>query len=87
MDYSLVYTKEALKDLPKLKAANLSDKVQYLCTSHQQDPKHFYCKKLIGKLSNKYSIRINIRHRLIYEILEDEKSIKILKFWGHYDDN
>ena len=85
--YSIVYTKIALNDIPKLKAAGLEEKtkalIELLRENPYESPPPF--KKLKGELSGAYSRRINIQHRLVYEIIENEKTVKILKLWTHYD--
>jgi toxin YoeB len=85
--YSIVYTKIVLNDIPKLKAAGLEEKtkalIELLRENPYQSPPPF--KKLKGELSDAYSRRINIQHRLVYEIIENEKTVKILKLWTHYD--
>ena len=75
-----------LSDL-NLKYAKLDVKTECLCNLLQSNPLPPNSKKLSGDLKGKYSIRINLKHRLIYEIFEEEKAIKILSLWNHYDDN
>lgn len=84
--YKIVYTKAAVKDIPKLKAAHLDIKAKALIevikeNPYQKPPRY---EKLIGDLEGLYSRRINIRHRLVYEIFESEKIIKIISLWTHY---
>ena len=85
--YSIVYAKKAAKDVPKLKAAKLDAKAKALIDlireSPFQSPPPY--EKLQGDLQGTYSRRINIRHRLVYEVLEEEKTVKILSIWTHYD--
>lgn len=83
--YTLIYTKKAIKDIQSLKAAKLADKVEELCRSLVVNQIPFYSKQLSGDLKGKHSIRINLQHRLVYEILEQEKLIKILSMWSHYE--
>jgi toxin YoeB len=83
--YTLEYTKQAVKDIQKLKAAKLGNKGQALCTMLALDSTPVCSKELYHDLKGKRSIRINIQHRLVYEILEDKKIIKILSMWGHYE--
>ena len=83
--YTLSYTKKAIKDIQSLKAAKLADKVEDLCRSLVENPMQLYSKQLSGDLKGKRSIRINLQHRLVYEILESEKIIKILSMWSHYE--
>lgn len=84
--YKIVYTKAAVKDIPKLKAAHLDIKAKALIevikeNPYQKPPRY---EKLVGDLEGLYSRRINIRHRLVYEIFESEKIIKIISLWTHY---
>mgnify|MGYP001028437088 CR=1 FL=1 len=87
MSWTLVYTKQAQKDARKLAAAGLKDKAQELLRIISQDPFQNPppYEKLIGDLSGAYSRRINIQHRLVYQILRSEKTIKILRLWTHYE--
>ena len=84
--YTVVYTKKAVKDIPLLKAAGLDGKaralIEILRSDPFQNPPPF--EKLQGDLSGAYSRRINIKHRLIYQILENEKTVKIISLWTHY---
>lgn len=85
--YRLFYTKRATADIPKLKAAKLDRKARALLDLIHIDP--FQTpppfEKLQGDLQGAYSRRINIKHRLAYEVLEDERTVKILSLWTHYD--
>lgn len=85
--YLILYTKHALKDAKKIKATHLEEKVVELLEIIQVDPfkKPPNYEKLIGNLKGAYSRRINIQHRLVYEVLEDSKTIKILRMWSHYE--
>jgi len=87
VSWTLVYTKQAQKDARKLAAAGLKDKAQELLRIISQDPFQNPppYEKLIGDLSGAYSRRINIQHRLVYQILRSEKTIKILRLWTHYE--
>lgn len=78
--YRVVLTKQAMKDLPKLKAARLADKAQSLLAIIEQDPYQNPppYEKLLGKLKGYYSRRINYQHRLVYEVDEDEKKVRVL---------
>lgn len=85
--YRIVYTKKAVKDIPKLKAAGLAPKAKALIelvkeNPYQNPPSY---EKLQGDLQGAYSRRINRQHRFVYEIIEAEKTIKILSLWTHYD--
>ena len=85
--YQLLYTKAAQKDAKNLNAAGLKDKalliLEIIAINPFQNPPPY--EKLIGDLAGAYSRRINIQHRLVYEVLEAEKIVKVLKLWTHYD--
>ena len=85
--WRVVFTKQALKDAKKLNAAGLRSKdetlIDILRENPYQTPPPF--EKLIGDLSGAYSRRINIQHRLIYQILDDEKAVKVIRMWIHYE--
>lgn len=87
MNWQLVYTKQAQKDAQKLAAAGLKDKAKALLAVVQDNP--FQTpppyEKLIGDLAGAYSRRINIQHRLVYQVLQDERVVKVLRLWSHYD--
>ncbi|MEI6068243.1 MAG: Txe/YoeB family addiction module toxin [Methylococcaceae bacterium] len=87
VSWALFYTKQAQKDAKKLAAAGLKDKalqlIEILKTDPFQNPPPF--EKLVGNLSGAYSRRINIQHRLIYEVLTHDKQIKVLRLWTHYE--
>ena len=85
--WQLYYTKQAQKDARKLASSGLKNKAQELLTIIQADPYQNPppYEKLVGDLSGAYSRRINIQHRLVYQVLEKEKSIKVLRLWSHYD--
>lgn len=86
MSWRLVYTKAAQKDASLLAAAGLKDKARSLLEVLEADP--FQSpppfEKLVGDLAGAYSRRINIRHRLVYEVLVDERVVKVLRMWSHY---
>lgn len=85
--YTLVFTKQAQKDALKLKHINLKEKTQKLLDILQENPwkNPPPYEKLIGDLEGCHSRRINIQHRLIYEVFEKEKMIKVLRMWSHYE--
>jgi toxin YoeB len=87
MGYLIVFTKRAEKDARKLEQAGLDSKAKTLLkimkTDPYQNPPSY--EKLVGDLSGQYSRRINIKHRLIYVVLEKEKKIKVLSMWTHYE--
>jgi len=85
--WALYYTKQAQKDARKLASSGLKDKAQELLRvlendPHQNPPPY---EKLVGDLTGAYSRRTNILHRLVYQVLEDEKAIKVLRLWTHYE--
>ena len=83
--WRVVYTKQARKDAKKLPAVNLRSKaeklIEILRNNPYQTPPPF--EKLIGDLTGAYSRRINIQHRLVYQILDDEKVVKVIRMWTH----
>ena len=85
--YRIVYRKKVLKDIPKIKAIKLESKVKRLIEiikqNQFQNPPPY--EKLVGDLEGAYSRRINVQHRLVYQILKEEKTIKILSLWTHYE--
>ena len=85
--YKIVYTKTALKYIPKLKAAHLDEKAKNLISlirdNPYQTPPDY--EKLVGNLQGLISRRINIQHRLVYEVYEKEKIVKIVSLWTHYE--
>ena len=87
MSYRIVYTKTAAADIPKLKAAHLAKKAQVMIgilAEHPfQNPPPY--EKLRGNLQGAYARRLNIQHRLVYEVLEEEKTVKIISMWTHYE--
>lgn len=87
MSWRLVFTKQAQKDAKKLAASNLKQKAQSILDVLQADPFQNPppYEKLVGNLAGAYSRRINIQHRLVYEVLEDEYTVKILRMWTHYE--
>lgn len=87
MTWQLVFTKQAQKDAKKLAASGLKSKAQELLSLLEQDPfaKPPPFEKLVGDLSGAYSRRINIQHRLVYQVLESEKTVKVLRLWSHYE--
>ena len=86
VEYKILYNKLALKDAKKLTSANLDKKAKELIEIIRKDPfqnPHPY-EKLVGNLNGSYSRRINIQHRLVYEVREDEKKVRISRMWSHY---
>ena len=87
MTWTLHYTKQAQKDARKLASSGLKAKAQTLLDILEKDPWQNPppYEKLIGDVSGAYSRRINIQHRLVYQVLEAEKAVKILWLWTHYE--
>jgi toxin YoeB len=87
VSWRLVYTKQALKDAHKLAAAGLKDKAQTLLDVLASDPlaNPPRYEKLVGDLAGAYSRRINTHHRLVYEIFADQKTVRVLRMWSHYE--
>ncbi|MGH1469976.1 MAG: Txe/YoeB family addiction module toxin [Cellvibrionaceae bacterium] len=85
--WQLYYTKQAQKDAQKLASSGLKNKAQELLSIIEVDPYQNPppYEKLVGDLLGAYSRRINIQHRLVYQVLEKEKSIKVLRLWSHYE--
>lgn len=87
MSWDLVFTKQAQKDAKKLAASGLKKKAQELLdiireNPYQNPPPY---EKLIGDLAGAYSRRINIQHRLVYQIYKEEHVIKVIRLWTHYE--
>lgn len=87
MTWKLVYTKHAQQDAKKLASSGLKPKAQELMSLIAEDPyrKPPPFEKLVGDLAGAYSRRINIQHRLVYQVLEDERVVKVLRLWSHYE--
>lgn len=87
MSWELVYTRHAQKDAQKLLSAGLKEKTQRLLTVLQENPFQNPppYEKLVGDLLGAYSRRINIQHRLVYQVLAEEKVVKVLRMWSHYE--
>lgn len=87
MSWQLVFTKHAQKDAIKIVQSGLKDKTQALLevlrNNPLQNPPPY--EKLVGDLSGAYSRRINIQHRLVYEILTEQHAVRVLRMWTHYE--
>lgn len=87
MNWKIVYTKQARKDAKKISDKGLKDKtvklLDLLAENPLQTPPCF--EKLIGDLSGAYSRRINIQHRIVYQVIEEERTVKVLRLWTHYE--
>lgn len=87
VNYKIVFTKQAQKDAKKLSASGLKVKAEQLIEILRDNPYQtpsFY-EKLVGDLAGAYSRRINIQHRLVYEVIENEKIVKVIRMWTHYE--
>ena len=87
MTWNIAYSKFALKDAKKLSAAGLREKAQALLDILKKEPFQNPppYEKLVGDLSGAYSHRINIQHRLVYEVFRKEKTVRVLRMWTHYE--
>ena len=87
MTWNLVFSKYALKDAKKLSAAGLKENAQALLDILELDPLQNPppYEKLVGDLKGAYSRRINIQHRLVYEVFRKEKIVRVLRMWTHYN--
>lgn len=87
MSWRVVFTKQAQKDAKKLSSAGLRSKAEQLLDilreNPYQTPPSF--EKLLGDLSGAYSRRINIQHRLVYQVFDDKKVVKVIRLWTHYE--
>lgn len=86
-EWTLVYTNQAKKDAKKLSRSGLKPKAIKLLGIIQQDPYQSPppFERLVGDLSAAYSRRINIQHRLVYQVLDETKTVKIIRMWTHYE--
>ena len=87
MNWRVIFTRYALKDAKKISQSNLMKKTQELLSLLEQDPFQNppQFEKLVGDLEGAYSRRINIQHRLVYQVLHEEKIVKVLRMWTHYE--
>ena len=87
MKYGILYSRQAQKDAKKLKRSNLKEQasefIEILKKDPLQSPPRY--ESLIGDLKGCYSRRINIQHRLVYEVFEDKKIVHVLRMWSHYE--
>ena len=86
-DWNLVYTKQAQKDTKRLAASGLRERAQKLLDLLAKDPfsKPPPVEKLVGDLAGAYSRRINIQHRLVYQVIPEHRTVKVLRMWTHYE--
>lgn len=87
MTWELYFTRQARRDAKKLAAAGLKARAQELLATLEADPYRNPppFEKLVGDLSGAYSRRINIQYRLVYQVLEEERAVKVLRLWTHYE--
>ena len=87
MSWQLVFTKQAKKDAKKLNASGLRPKAQKLLDILREDPRRSppRYEMLVGDLKGACSRRINIQHRLVYQILDKENTVKVIRMWSHYE--
>lgn len=85
-NYKLVYTKQANKDAKKAASSGLKSKVEELLEILREDPFQQYppFEKLVGELEGAYSRRINIQYRLVYQVYQDKKVVRVIRMWPHY---
>lgn len=87
MSWRLVYSKQTQKDAKKLASSGLKPKAQELLAILAEDPfrRPPPFETLVGDLAGAYSRRINIQHRLVFQVLEEERVVKVLRLWSHYE--
>lgn len=87
VNYEIVFSKSALKNIPRLKAVDLTQKVKKLLDILRADPFQNPppYEKLVGNMQGLYSRRINIQHRLVYKVYAEEKKIQVVSLWSHYE--
>ena len=87
MNWRVVFTKQAQKDAKKISSSGLKQKVEALINILRENPYQVPppYEKLIGDLTGAYSRRINIQHRIVYQIMDEEKIVKIIRMWTHYE--
>jgi Txe/YoeB family toxin of toxin-antitoxin system len=87
VNYKVVFTKQAQKDAKKLSASGLKAKAEQLIDILREDPYQPppFHEKLVGDLAGACSRRINIQHRLVYEVIEEEEIVKVIRMWTHYE--
>ena len=87
MSWSIVFTKQAQKDARKIASSNLKPQAERLLEILTRDP--FQSpppyEKLVGDLAGAYSRRINIQHRLVYQVYQEQRTVKVIRMWTHYE--
>lgn len=87
MSYRIVFTKQAAKDFENVLSSPHKAKVARLLAVLEEDPLQPPYERLVGDLTGAYSRRINLQHRLVYQIEEANKTVKVLRMWTHYGEN
>ncbi len=87
MKYEILFTRQAAKDLEKIAASPLKSKAARLLEVLEENPLQPPYERLLGDLAGAYSRRINLQHRLVYSIDEENKRVIVLRMWTHYGDN
>ncbi len=87
MKWRLVFTRQAQKDAKKLSSAGLRPKAESLLKILQEEPFRRYppFEKLVGDLAGAYSRRINVQHRLVFQVIKEIKTVKVIRMWTHYE--
>jgi toxin YoeB len=87
VSWRLVYTKQAKKDAKKISRSGLKPQAERLLSLLKEDPYRIppQYERLVGELSGACSRRINIQHRIVYQVLDDIKTVKIIRLWTHYE--
>jgi len=87
VNWRLIFTRQAQKDAKKLKSAGLRPKAEALLEILKKDPFQQYppFEKLVGDLAGAYSRRINVQHRLVYQVIREIKTVKVIRMWTHYE--
>jgi len=85
--YKLLYTKQAMKDAKRLSESNLKKKAQKILKMLEEDPFKEYppYEKLIGDLTGAFPRKINIQHRIVYQVYQKEQIVKVIRMWTHYE--
>ena len=86
-EWRVVFTRQAQKDAQRIAAAGLRAKTEPLLDLLREDPFRTppRFEKLVGDLAGAYSRRINLQHRLVYQVIEDERTVKVIRMWRHYE--
>ncbi|MGB2997891.1 MAG: Txe/YoeB family addiction module toxin [Phycisphaerae bacterium] len=87
MTWQIVFTAQARKDAKRIRASGLRPKVERLLETLRRDPYQTPppCEKLVGDLADAYSRRITLQHRLVYQVIDEAKTVKVIRMWTHYE--